>query len=210
MRRSLRVRRRRHLILSAYRLFEKADTPVFEVKMVRGRWQWRQGYLQKANIAAIKQVNRWALDRVNIPNLVAVGTLKPLIGKSFEPHWVCQIHEIVAGTERSGLTRAFRFKGVKSDMFASTTIIEEVKDLAQTISSVFRANVQGWYHPVPPDDNPMEPTIAHREEFYHWLPTLHFGERLVRYGCDQDLKPLKKKPPKLIRKPQPKWSTKFS
>ena len=209
-------RRRQLLIPAAYRLFKNAAGPIFEVKVVRGAWLRRVGDLPDVNIPAIKQMNKRALDSVDIPNLpglIAVGTFKALIGKSFEPHWVCQIHQIVAGTDRSGLTRAFRIKRSRGKP-DSTTLVEEVKDLAQSISSVLRADVQGWYHPEPPDDHPFTPTEAQREEFYRWLLSLSFGGRIIRYGCDRYLNPLDKKPqvtkPK-VRKQRsyPAWLTKL-
>ena len=209
-------RRRQQLIPAAYRLFKNAAGPIFEVKVVRGEWQRRLGDLPDVNIPAIKQMNTRALGSVEIPNLpglIAVGTFKALIGRCYQPHWVYQIHQIVAGTDRSGLTRVFRIKRSrgKND---STTLLEEVKDLAQTISSVLRADVQGWYHPVPPDDHPLTPTEAHREEFDRWLLSLSYGERMIRYGCDRYLNPLNKKPqvtrPK-VRKQRsyPAWLTKL-
>jgi hypothetical protein len=209
-------RRRQQLIPAAYRLFKNAAGPIFEVKVVRGEWQRRAGDLLDVNIPAIKQMNKRALDSMeiaNLPGLIAVGTFKALIGKSFEPHWVCQIHQIVAGTDRSGLTRAFRIKRSRGKP-GSTTLVEEVKDLAQTISSVLRADVQGWYHPVPPDDHPLTPTEAQREEFYRWLLSLSYGGRIIRYGCDRYLNPLNKKPqvtrPKVRKqRSNPVWLTKL-
>jgi hypothetical protein len=209
-------RRRQQLIPAAYRLFKNAAGPIFEVKVVRGAWLRRAGDLPDVNIPAIKKMNTRALGSVEIPNLpglIAVGTFKALIGKSFEPHWVYQIHQIVAGTDRSGLTRAFPIKRTRGKP-GSTTLVEEVKDLAQTISSVLQADVQGWYHPVPPDDHPLTPTEAHREEFYRWLLSLSYGERMIRYGCDRYLNPLNKKPqvtsPKVRkRRPSPDWLTKL-
>ena len=106
-------RRRQQLIPAAYRLFKNAAGPIFEVKVVRGEWQRRLGDLPDVNIPAIKQMNTRALGSVEIPNLpglIAVGTFKALIGRCYQPHWVYQIHQIVAGTDRSGLTRAFRIK----------------------------------------------------------------------------------------------------
>jgi hypothetical protein len=219
VRRSLRVRR---LAASAtanpgcLSPIQKRGGPIFEVKVVRGEWQRRAGDLLDVNIPAVKQMNKRALDSLdiaNLPGLIAVGTFKALIGKSFEPHWVCQIHQIVAGTDRSGLTRAFRIKRSRGKP-DSTTLVEEVKDLAQSISSVLRADVQGWYHPEPPDDHPFTPTEAQREEFYRWLLSLSFGGRIIRYGCDRYLNPLDKKPqvtkPK-VRKQRsyPAWLTKL-
>lgn len=84
-------RRRLQIMPAAHRLLTQADGPVCEIKVVRGEWQRRLGELWDVNLPAIKQMNQRALDKVNAPSLVAVGTFKALIGKTFQPHWVCQI-----------------------------------------------------------------------------------------------------------------------
>ena len=71
--------------------------------------------------------------------------------------------------------------------------VNEVEDLGQTISTVLRGDLQGWDHPVPPNDKPAKPTKAQRAEIYRWLLGLKFGDRMIRYGCDRDLDRLDKK-----------------
>jgi hypothetical protein len=199
-------RRRLQLIPAACRLFEQAPTSVYEVKVVRGAWDRRAGDLQ-IDIRNIKRMSERALKRLEIPNhpnVVAAGTIKPLIGTSYEPHWVVQLHLIVAGADWDGLIRVFDSN--QKTMFGNSPWAERVKNLAQTINSVFCGDVRGW--PRCPDEIPFTPTAAHRQEFFQWLLGLRFGERIIRYGCDEHLNgTFRIIPPKPLVRYTPKWST---
>ncbi len=199
-------RRRLEEIPAAYRLVKKTDGPIHEVRVVRGIWARPIGELRDVSIAAAKQLNRRALDRVHIPELVAFGTFKvSLAPKYVKPHWICEIHEIVVGAEKSDLEKTFAVSETR-EKYDSYVAVTKVENIRQTISDVLRADLKGWQHPLWSDGSPAKLKKAHREEFYRWLFSLHLGERLIRYGCDRYFNRLHKKPrtirPK-VRKPRP-------
>jgi hypothetical protein len=208
-------RRRLQLIPPAYRLIDKADDPAYEVRVVRGIWARPIDELREVSIAAAKQLNRRVLDSLYIPSLVAVGTFKVAIGPThLEPHWVCEIHQIVAGAKRKELDDAFTRTWGK-EKYDSVVRVKKIKDLGRALNDVFKADLQGWQHPEWPDGTPVQtPKKHHREEFYRWLFSLSFGERMIRYGCDRYLNRLKKKPrvvrPKVYKpRPYPFWLRRF-
>jgi len=164
------------------------------------RWSSRREH------CGAKQLNRRALDTIFIPELVAFGTFKVSLAPEYlEPHWICEIHEIVAEAEKSDLEKAFFISGTR-EKYDSAVGITKVENIGQAISDVLRADLRGWQHPLSPDGSPAEPKKAHREEFYQWLPSLRFGERMIRYGCDRYFNRLNKKPRTVhakIHKPRP-------
>lgn len=94
-------RRRLEEIPGAYRLLKKADGPVHEVRVIRGVWARPMGDLRDVSVAAAKQPNRRALDRVHIPELVAFGSFKVSLAPEYmETHWICEIYEIIVGAEK--------------------------------------------------------------------------------------------------------------
>lgn len=205
-------RRRLQQIPAAYRLISKTNAPAYEVRVVRGIWARPIGDLHDVSIAAAKQLNRRALDSLFIPTLVAAGTFKVSLGpKHLEPHWVCEVHQVVAGANKKELEKAFTAAWAK-EKYDSVVRVRKIKNLGQTLSDVFRADLQGWQHPEWPDGTPVKPKKSHREEFYRWLFSLSLGERMIRYGCDRYLNWLKKQPrvirPKLYKpRPYPFWLT---
>ena len=206
--------RRLHLIPAAYRLIDKADGPAYEVRVVRGIWARPIEELREVSITAAKQLNRRTLDSLYIPSLVAVGTFKVSLGsRHLEPHWVCEIHQIVAGAKREELEDAFTRTWGK-EKYDSVVRVKKIKDVGRALNDVFKADLHGWQHPEYPDGAPAQPTKGHREEFYRWLFSLSLGERMIRYGCDRYLNRLKKKPrvirPKVYKpRPYPFWLTRF-
>jgi hypothetical protein len=202
-------RRRSHLIPAARRLFKNTDVPVFEVTVARGIWARPIGDLRTMNVAAAKQLNRRALDTIFIPGIVAVGAFKVYLARYPEPYWICAIHQIVAGAAKEDLEKAFVGNWAK-EQFDSVVTFNEVKNVRQAFDDVFRSDLRGWQHPNWPDGNPINPKKSHREEFYQWLLGMTVGERMVRYGCDRYLNPLKKAPRTIRAKvlkprPNPVW-----
>ena len=199
-------RRRLEEIPAAYQLIKKTDGPLYEVRVVRGIWARPVGDLSKVSIAAAKQLNRRALDSVYIPELVAFGTFKvSLAPEHMEPHWICEIYQIVAEAEKTDLEKAFS-TSVSREKYDSSIGITKVENIGQTINDVLAAGLKGWQHPLWPDGSPAKPKKAHREEFYQWLLSLSLGERMIRYGCDRYLNCLNKKPRTVhakIHKPRP-------
>jgi hypothetical protein len=199
-------RRRLQQISAAFRLITKADDPVHEVRVVRGIWARPIGDLRTASIAAAKQLNRRALDSLFMPTLVAVGTFKVSPApKDRDPHWVCEVHQIIAGAKKDELEKAF-VAAWAQEKYESVVRVTEVKNLGRALNDTFQVDLRNWQHPDLLRDDLGTPKKAHREEFYRWLLTLSLGERMVRYGCDRYLNRLKKQPrtirPK-VHKPRP-------
>ena len=198
--------RRQEEMPAAYRLLKEATGPIHEVRIIRGVWARPIGDLRDVSIAAAKHLNRRALDSIFIPKLVGFGTFKVSLTPEYvEPHWICEIHEIVAGAEKRDLEKAFLVRDTR-EKYDSHVEITEVENIGQSISDVLKADLRGWQHPFWPDGFPAKPRKAHWEEFYRWLFSLYLGERMIRYGCDRYFNRLKKKPrtirPK-VRKPRP-------
>jgi hypothetical protein len=203
-------RRRLQEIPAAYRLIKKTDGPIYEVRVVRGIWARPIGDLRDVSIAAAKQLNRRALDSVYIPELVAAGTFKVSLAPEYlQPHWICEIHEIVVGAQKDDLKKAFSIGGTR-EKYDSYVAVTKVENIGQAISDVLRTDLEGWQHLQWPDGSPAKPKKAHREEFYQWLLSLSFGERMIRYGCDRYFNRLHKKPRTIHakihkRRPYPTW-----
>jgi hypothetical protein len=203
-------RRRLEEIPAAYRLLKKATGPVHEVRVTRGVWARPIGDLHKVSIVAAKELNRRALNTVHIPELVAFGTFKvSLAPKYVEPHWICELHEIVTDAEKRDLEKAFLVRETR-EKYDSYVRITEVGNIGQAVIDVLKADLRGWQHPFWPDGSPAKPRRMHREEFYRWQLSLSFGERMIRYGCDRYFNRLNKKPrtirPKVCKpRPYPTW-----
>ena len=69
-------RRRLKEIPAVHRLLRKSAGPLCEVRVGRGAWARPAGKLNRASIAAAKKLNRWALDKLYYPSLIAVGTFQ--------------------------------------------------------------------------------------------------------------------------------------
>ena len=58
----------------------------------------------EAGIAAARQLNRRALDRLYDCGIVAVGSFKVAPSPPHEEKpWICEIHQVVAGAKKGGL-----------------------------------------------------------------------------------------------------------
>ncbi len=207
------ARRRRLMeIPAAHRLLRKAAGPVYEVRVGRGAWTRPAGKLNEVSIAAAKKLNRWALDRLNMATLVAVGTFKVSVAPQHEGRgWKCEIHQIIAGVNKKELEKAFSTSRYASGNFLS---VREVPNLGQAISDVLKRDVDGWRHPYRTETTPERPKKRHRAEYYEWLSDLKPGDRIVRYVCDRYFNSLKKKPREVRRKirkghPTPIWLHRF-
>jgi len=206
--------RRLYEILATHRLLKKAKGPVFEVRIVRGVWTRPFGALHKASIAAAKQLNRRALDGLNDPKIVAVGTFKVSVAPEYMGElWLCEIHQLVTGASEEDLQRVFcSTKPVRGSV--NFDRVREVDNLGQTISNVLKRNLQGWQHPYLEAGTVARPKKAQRVEYYQWAFSLKLGVRMIRYGCDRYFnqlqkqeRPLHLKPKK--KRPYPVWLRRF-
>jgi hypothetical protein len=98
-------------VLAAVRLL-KDQKPIYEVRVSRALWSRPFGKLDEASIAAAKQLNRRALDRLYNTDLIAVGTFKASPSPSHEAkRWICEIHQVVTGVRKDDLERVISTKG---------------------------------------------------------------------------------------------------
>ena len=199
-------RRRLTEIPAVHRLLSKSAGPLYEVRIGRGAWAQSAGKLNRVSIAAAKKLNRWALDRLYNPDLVAVGIIRVSVAPKHEGRgWKCEIHQIISGAKKKELENVFSTSRDASDNFLR---VKKITNLGQTISDLLKRDVQGWRHPYQTETTPDRPRKGHRAEYYEWLLDLSANERMVRYGCDRYFNRLKKKP-RLVRQkkkhPRPIW-----
>jgi hypothetical protein len=200
-------RRRLNEIPIVYDLLQNSHKPLHEVRLVRSTWVGPSRELPHAPIAAAKAANSRSLDKLFIPMLVAVGTFKVSVDQLYDKYlWIYEIHEIVAGAARDNLEKVLSSCRLGPAFFSNKLWVGEVTDLGQTISKVFRRDLEVWQNPEWDEPKAERLTKAQRREFYRWLFDLSPGARLVRYGCDQHFNKLEKKPRTFhatVRKPRP-------
>jgi len=171
------------------------------------------GDLNNISIGAAKQLNRRALDSLYIPSLIAVGAVQIQLGpRHLDPHWICELHQIIVGATKEDLEAAFT-RSWGREHYDSVVRVRKVKDLGKTIGRVLQLDLKGWQHPDAALDGAV-PTQEERQEFYRWLIGTKTGSRFIRYGCDRYLHPLNKAPrtirPKTYKpRPHPVWLTKY-
>jgi hypothetical protein len=193
--------RRLNEIPAAHHLLRKSAGPLYEVRVGRGGWAQSAGKLNRVSIAAAKKLNRWALDRLYNPDLIAVGVFKVSVAPKHEGGgWKCEIHQIVSGAKKTELEKVFSTSRPAVGNFLR---VKEVTNLGQAISDVLKRDVEGWKHPYRTEMTPDRPKKVRRAECYEWLLDLSADERMVRYGCDRYFNKLKKKP-RVVRVKVPK------
>jgi len=112
-------------------------------------------------------LNRWALDKLLMPGVVAVGTFKVSVAPKHEGGgWKYEIHQIVSGAKKAELEKVFATSRRSS---GNSLRVKEVTNLAQSINDVLKRNVQGWQHPYQTEITPDRPKKAQRAEYYEWL-----------------------------------------
>jgi hypothetical protein len=199
-------RRRLKEIPAVFGLLQNSVGPVYEVRLGRGAWAQPAGKLNRVSIAAAKKLNRWALDRLYNPDVIAVGTFKVSISREQGGWtWIFEIHQIISGAQKTDLEKVFSTKRYVDGNFL---MVKEVTNLGQTISNVLKRDLQDWQHPYPSEITPARPKNSHRDEYYGWLLDLRPSDRMVRYGCDRYFRGLKKKtrvPKPKKRRPYPYW-----
>jgi hypothetical protein len=187
-------RRRIREIQAVHKLLSQCDGPFYEVRLIRGSWALPIGQLRRTNITAAKKLNARALDKLFLPDLIAVGMFKVYAAPRFiRPLWVCEIQQIIVGAPRHELQKTLS-SGREGMAMSNKLWIGEVRSLGQTINRVFRRDVQGWQNFEKESAVAPDPTKRQRREFYNWLLDLRPGARLIRYGCDQYFTKLTKQP----------------
>jgi hypothetical protein len=199
-------RRRLNEIPAIYDLLQNSNRPLYEIKFVRGIWVGPSRQLSHAPLSAAKKLNSRSLDKLFIPALVAVGVFKVSVEQLYDGHqWIYEVHEIVAGAEKEALEKAL-FSRRQGSAISNYLWLQEVTNLGQAISEVFRRDLEAWQNPIWKQREVKEPSKAQRRQFYKWLFDLGPGSRLIRYGCDQHFNKLEKEPRTFratVRKPRP-------
>ena len=169
-------RRRLTEIPAVYRLLRKVGGPFCEVRVGRASWAHPAGTLDRANITAAKKLNRWALNKLYMPRVVAVGTFKVSVAPKHEGGgWKYEIHQIVSGARKAELEKAFATSRRSS---GNSLRVKQVTNLGRAISDVLKCDVRGWQHPYRTEITPDRPKKAQRAEYYEWLLGLSADERL--------------------------------
>jgi hypothetical protein len=162
------------------RLLREHSGKLYEVLLIRTKWDKRYGDLHEIDIMAGKRLVNRVFDSFSGPGIVAVGTFKVRpSGYNNYGTWRCELHMIVAGTKPSDLETSFQEKPPQIIHDVGVKLVNNVND---AINNVLKCN------------EPAEPADKHyagqREEFYAWLTNMKVGSRLIRYGCDEDFKAL--------------------
>jgi hypothetical protein len=183
--------RRMSEIAAVHGLFAQSQGPIHMISVRRGVWERPFNELKRVSIAAAKQLNRRAFDRLYNADIVAVGSFKVLIALENDgPRWIPEIHEIVAGPTKSELYTAFQNSRPGNLDFIR---VDPVDNLGESISGVLRRDLEGRIG--------TNPKKSHRAEFNKWLLRLPVGARNIRYGCDRYFHKLVKPPRQRVTKP---------
>jgi hypothetical protein len=166
------------------RLLREHKGRQYEVLVVRSRWDRRYGDLHEIDVTANKRFVRRVLDSFSNPGIVAVGTLKvrPFGYKNFGA-WRCEIHLIVTAEKRVDFENGFH---EKRSPIINAVFVTPVKNIDGAIQKVMSCN-----EPADPADRHY---VGQRAEFYAWLANMEVGSRLIRYGCDEEFRPLHERP----------------
>jgi hypothetical protein len=182
---------------AARKLLKKVGGPFFELRV--GRQSWRQpcGGLHKVSLAAVKQVERNALDKLRMPSIAAVGMMKAAYMPD-ERHgsWHVEIHQIIAGVSRKEIRNAF---ATRLDNNRENYLwIDKIKNLTPAIGRVLDQSVMVRQRPDQGEE-PARPRKEARGEYYRWTLGFRNGARVIRYGCDQHFNHLTKKRGRTIK-----------
>ena len=190
---------------AARKLLKKIGGPYFEVHVGRQTWQRPVGDLDKVSLAAAKQVERNALDKLHMLGIAAVGMVKAaFMPDEKESRWHVEIHQVIAGASREEIRTAFATRLNKNNG-ENYFWIDEVKDLKRAIRRVLNQVVIVQQRPDD-DDAPAWPNKQARREYYRWALSLRNGERVIRYGCDQHFNRIKKVGRTIKPKPRRKYN----
>jgi hypothetical protein len=135
--------------------------------------------LQEINISASKNLVRRFLDTLAVPGLVAAGALKvrPFAYNAWR--WKYELTLIVAGAKRYDLKQGFR--EARPLYINSDAIVTPIRNLEHAV-----VNGLHWDEPA---RHHSQRRSEQRKEFYTWLLNMKVGDRLIRYGCDQQFVP---------------------
>lgn len=186
---------KRHAVNAAHALFKNVEGPLYEVRVSRGIWARPFGKLQTVSMPAAKKLSQRAFDSLNDPGIVAVGSVKVAPTYDDPEGWICEIHQIVAGAERTAFEGGYnKHQYITRRLEVSHENVlwaKEIQNLAQTLSGVFDCRFGTWRNPCVPGEVPPA-NKEQRTEYYDWALDLRPGERVIRYGCDRYFNRLEK------------------
>jgi hypothetical protein len=164
---------------AACQLLRQRGRKLYDVVVVRNKWEWRYGELREVNIRAGNNLVRRVLDKSVGSGLVAVGALKVRPIGFTGGWWRSEAHIIVAGANEFKLTVAFHETRVRIVPDVVVTPVNNIKDAVDdALNANERARLADSFR------------VRQRQEFYSWLLNMKIGSRLIRYGCDEEFKPL--------------------
>jgi hypothetical protein len=178
------------------RLFTEADRPIVALRIRHPAWFVPHGQLASFSIPAAQKMTRRAFDSLYYPNLVAVGLFKAFTSPT---DYLVELHQIVAGAEKSGLERVF------FDAWA-----DEVESVQNAIENMLNGRPEthvasGKWKTIRPHSEEVKLNSEQWPEYIGWLKA-HFHSLVFRYGCDRYWNRLRKEPRLLkskVKKPHP-------
>jgi hypothetical protein len=164
---------------AASQLLRQHGGKLYDVVVVRTKWDRRHGDLHEANIAAGRNLVRRGLDHFTSSGIVAVGSLKVRPFGFNAWAWKFETHIIVAGAKYYPLVEVFREVPCRT---IYNVVVTPVKNVQDAVDDALNANELARLA--------ESFRLRQRQEFYRWLLNMKIGSRLIRYGCDEDFKPL--------------------
>lgn len=197
-------------------LLKNIKGPLYEARVSRGIWARPFGELHKVSIATAEKLSQRAFDSLNDPGIVAVGSVKVAPTYEEPKGWICEIHQVVGGVDRSDIDNYDKRQYISSQIevpHQNVLWAKRIKNLARALSDVFDYRFATWQYPCDAVSVPKA-NKEQRTEYYDWALNLRMGERVIRYGCDRYFNRLEKEH-RLVRiksrkrHPNPTWLAPF-
>jgi hypothetical protein len=93
--------------------------------------------------------------------------------------WDFEAHFIVAGAKRDRLFEVFREVPCR---IINDVVVTPVKNVQDAVDDALNCNKQARLS--------ESFRLRQRQEFYAWLLNMKIGSRVIRYGCDEEFRPL--------------------
>jgi hypothetical protein len=164
---------------AASQLLRRHGGKLYDVVVVRTKWERRWGELHEANSAAERNLVRRGLDGLVGSGIVAVGSVKVRPSGFNGWVWRSEAHIIVAGAKYDPLVKVFSEVPCR---IISDVVVTPVKNLQDAVDDAVKCNEQARLS--------ESFRLRQRQEFYAWLLNMKIGSRVIRYGCDEEFRPL--------------------
>jgi hypothetical protein len=166
---------------AACQLLRQHGGKVYDVDVIRTKWEWRYGELHEVNIRAGNNLVRRVLDKFVGSGIIAVGTLKVRPIGFTSGWWRGEVHIIVAGANNKEVKLMVEF-GETPVRIVPDVVVTPVNNIKEAVDDALNANERARLAD--------SFRVRQRQEFYSWLLNMKIGSRLIRYGCDEEFKPL--------------------